>query len=227
MGTSLTGGAHHLFIGRCRTHGLKIYMPFYLKIKMNQESSDNRCTLESMLETFQHGMAGNKLMPLEIPMSKWDIPYESPIDSARWVISSRNYERFRPISLSGSLNMRPKSSQVLRELIISPSPTSPIHNSQASPFSPDQAQNSCGAPMLFKCVCGSTFEKKDDFYDHYSNECVSNFNVCKICDRGFTRKQDLNNHLPSHRQQLVTCDGCGFKFSKHQLHRHKNHCIKF
>jgi hypothetical protein len=192
---------------------------------MNQEISDNN--MEPKTGNIQTKKS-TKVMPLEIPMSKWDIPYESPMDSARGVISRRNLEPFRPLSVSELLTVGPKSPQLLRIISKSnnsSSPISPKHTSHASPFSPDQAQNSSGGTMRFKCVCGSTFEKKDDFYDHYSNECVSNFNVCKICDRGFTRKQDLKYHMSSHLIQTVTCDGCGFKFSRQQaLNRHKHHC---
>lgn len=200
----------------------------------DQERNTQPTLLESEMESSDQ-KSFVKLIALEIPTSKWSYQLDSPIDSARGLRSRRNLPLILdPLSISGLVDNKPLAHPFSAPTGRSSSwPTSPPSStSHVSPggkvsISPNTLQNSGGILGRFKCICGSLFDSKDDFYDHHANSCVSNSNICQICSRGFARKQDLKHHMSVHTIQTVVCLDCGFKFSRPQaLNRHKNHCRK-
>ena len=158
---------------------------------------------------------------MEIPMSKWSPPPESPIDAARGLLSKRKL----PVLLD-RLSLPDQRDGKSMDM-----PTSPLrHNSSwglsSLPVGADQYRSPNSAIQgRFKCVCGAVFERKDDFYDHHANSCVTNSHICDVCNRGFTRSQDLKQHKMVHSIQTVVCIDCGQKFPRQQsLTRHKKTC---
>jgi hypothetical protein len=204
--------------------------------------------IQSLIEEQTDNYA--KLMPMEIPMSKWGASVPSPFDNARGLIDRKYLHPSMVLHPLKLLNNPPNTSQILGSSSFSTA-SSQVSVDEHSGFYKSGAYKSVdqkpgvvdqkpGAhksvdqkPVAhkfsgarFKCICGLFFESKDDFYQHYGNKCPSLSNACDKCERRFVRRQDLSRHqLMSHGPMVLSCQGCNNKFTKTKsLHRHQLYC---
>lgn len=104
------------------------------------------------------------------------------------------------------------------------SPNSP---SQSSPMLlPNTLPTVVRGTARFKCICGLAFEDMSGLFSHSSNQCNAKSFVCDVCQRGFTRRQDLKRHRLVHealgKQQSYPCADCGQDLTKKTaLKKHK------